>query len=61
MNFNLSDKEKTFEELLYMHKTMKQEVKKDATNVFVVDVKAPIAMVKGTSKTKAKSKFKAQK
>lgn len=55
MNFNLNEKEKSLDELLYMLKTTEQEVYKTAsTNMLMVEVKAP--KVKGKAKPKPKAK-----
>lgn len=60
MNFNLSKKNKSFGELLYILRPMKQEVRKDA-NVFVVKANARKANGKSKSKDKTKPKSMAQK
>lgn len=60
MNFNLSKKKNTFEELLYMLRTVELEVNKTVTSMLLVDAKATKAKGKGKGKGKAKAKSKSK-
>lgn len=55
INFNLSKKEKSFEKLLYMLKTIEQDVRKVVSTILVIKVTTLKAKAKGKAKTKSKA------